>query len=90
MKTAETTTIETIEEQIAEDIRDKYFGWEDMKVDYEYQLPDNKMLFLKGSIGRNDESDELYITDMVVYDEYDNEVKNHISLKKILFAYNRW
>lgn len=86
------TMIATIEEQIAEDLHNKFPGWEDERVDqfnYVFVMPDGNTLFVDGIIKRGSMEDTLEIFELVSYNEDNNEeINQHISAKKIEKAFN--
>ena len=73
-----TETIENIEEQIAQDLKDRFSsGWETQPLNcwnYEFDT-DGKLIFLTGVIRRADgEDDELYIEKVEIFDKSTQDI----------------
>jgi hypothetical protein len=66
------TTLQTIEEAIAEDLKNRFSGnWQNEQIDafnYEYKV-NGKVIFLTGGIVRESrEDDQLYIDKITIFD----------------------
>ena len=79
--------IESTEEQIANDLRDKFVGWEDETIDpfnYEYRTSTGDVVFLTGKIRRpEDGNDTLLIEGVETYTKDGEEVRSYVKIHQI-------